>query len=89
MASIPSSELKKLKARAQLLNPAVKVGKAGVSDAFLASLEDALKRSGLVKIKFDEFKEQKKELVPQIAEKTNSQVVLRVGNTAVLYRPGA
>ena len=32
-------------------------------------------------------KEQKKELSPQLAEKTNSHLVTRVGNVVVLYRP--
>jgi len=33
------------------------------------------------------FKEQKKELAPQLAEKGGSHLVIRVGNVAVLYRP--
>jgi RNA-binding protein YhbY len=35
----------------------------------------------------DEFKEQKKELTPQLAEKSGSYLVTRVGNVVVLYRP--
>jgi len=84
--SLRSSELKVLKARAQLLQPALKIGKAGVTEAFLASLNQCLDRSGLVKIKFDEFKDRKKILVPEIAAKTGTQVILFVGNTATLYR---
>ncbi len=38
-------------------------------------------------MKFDEFKEQKKELAPQLAEKSQSHLVTRVGNIVVLYRP--
>jgi RNA-binding protein len=34
-----------------------------------------------------EFKEQKKELAPQIAEKTASHLIMRVGNVMVLHRP--
>lgn len=79
-------KLKELKARAQLLKPSVFVGKAGVTPAVLAALDTALKANGLVKLKFDEFKEEKKTLAPQIAESTASQLVQRVGNTAVYYR---
>ena len=39
------------------------------------------------KQKFAEFKEQKKELAPQLAEKTGSHLVMRVGNVMVLHRP--
>jgi RNA-binding protein len=46
-----------------------------------------LKHHELVKVKFDEFKEQKKELAPQLAEKSGSHLVTRVGNVVVLYRP--
>jgi len=38
-------------------------------------------------VKFDDFKEQKKELAPQLAEKSGSHLVTRVGNVVVLYRP--
>jgi RNA-binding protein len=81
--------LKELKAKAQLLHPAVKLGKAGMSDTFLAALDEALRHRELVKIKFDEFKGEKKTLAPLIAEKTRSRLVSRVGNTAVYYRGGS
>jgi RNA-binding protein YhbY len=38
-------------------------------------------------VKFDDFKEQKKELAPQLAEKSGSRLVTRVGNVVVLFRP--
>jgi RNA-binding protein len=41
----------------------------------------------LVKIKFSDFKEQKKELAPLLAEKTSSHLIMRVGNVMVLHRP--
>lgn len=75
-----------MKARAQLLEPVLKVGKSGVSDGFLAALDQALNDHELVKIRFDAFKEQKKVLAPQIAERTASQLVMRVGHVAVYYR---
>jgi RNA-binding protein YhbY len=38
-------------------------------------------------LKFDKFKERKKELAPQLADQNRSQLVTRVGNVVVLYRP--
>ena len=87
MLSINNAELRKLKSRAQLLKATLKVGRAGVTPQFLQALDLELRRIELVKVKFDEFKEQKKELAPLLAEKTNSCLVMRVGNVAVLYRP--
>jgi RNA-binding protein len=86
MQPLPNPELRKLKARAQLLEPMFKVGKAGLSDAFVKSVDDGLAHHELVKIKFVEFKEDKKTLAPELAEKTSSHVVMRVGNVVVLYR---
>src|SRR5688500_6507772 len=76
-----------LKARAQHLEPMMKVGHAGISDGFLRSLDAALVQHELVKIKFTDFKEQKHELAPQIAEKSGSTLIAQVGNVAVYYRP--
>ncbi len=83
---LTNAEKRVLKAKAQHLEPVVKLGHAGVSDAFIQSLNDALTRHQLVKMKFTDFKEQKHELAPQIAEKTASTIIMQVGNVAVFYR---
>ena len=75
-----------LKARAQRLEPVVKIGHAGVTPEFLASLDRALTDHELVKVRFSDFKEEKKTLAPLIAEKTRSELVTRVGNVAVFFR---
>jgi len=84
--TLTNAQIRTLKARAQRLKATLKVGKEGLSPQFLSALDDALKHRELVKVKFDEFKAQKKELSPQLAEKTGSHLVTRVGNVAVLYR---
>ena len=81
-----NAEKRKLKAAAQRLEPLLKVGKNGLSEAFIKSLDAELTRHELVKIKFIDFKEQKKELAPQLAEKTGSHLIMRVGNVAVYHR---
>jgi RNA-binding protein len=75
-----------LKARAQRLEPVIKLGQGGITPAFLQSLNEALDLHGLVKVKFVAFKEEKKILVPQMVEQTQSHLIMRVGNVAVLYR---
>ena len=64
----------------------LKIGKEGISSQFLAALDEVLKHHELVKVKFEEFKEQKKELAPVLAEKSASRLITRVGNVVVLYR---
>lgn len=83
---LTNSEKRVLKARAQRLQPVLKLGHAGASEAFLKSLDEALAQHGLVKIKFTDFKEEKKTLAPQLAEKTGSELLMRVGNVAVFFR---
>lgn len=87
MVPLNNAQIRTLKAQAQRLKATMKVGKDGLSQQFLQALDDALKHRELVKVKFTDFKEHKKELTPQLAEKTGSQLVTRVGNVAVLYRP--
>jgi len=87
MLLLTNAQVRDLKSKAQRLKATMKVGKEGLSPQFLAALDDTLKHHELVKVKFDEFKEQKKELAPQLAEKSSSHLVTRVGNVVVLYRP--
>jgi RNA-binding protein len=87
MLSLTNAQTRALKSQAQRLKAMLKVGKEGLSPQFLAALDELLKHHELVKVKFDEFKEQKKELAPQLAEKSGSHLVTRVGNVVVLYRP--
>lgn len=87
METLTNPEIRKLKARAQQLEPMFKVGKAGLSDGFVKSVSEGLALHHLVKVKFAEFKEDKKTLSPLLAEKTASHLIMRVGNVVVLYRP--
>ena len=84
---LTNPQIRKFKAAAQLLEPMLKVGKAGLSDGFVESVAAALARHELVKIKFGELKAEKKTLAPLLAQKTGSHLVMRVGNVMVLHRP--
>lgn len=83
---LTSAEKRTLKAKAQHLEPIVKLGHAGMTEAFIQSLDTALTLHGLVKMKFTDHKDEKHELAPQIAEKTGSSLIMQVGNVAVFHR---
>jgi RNA-binding protein len=87
MDPLTNAQIREFKARAQRMKATLKIGKDGTSSQFLAALDLELNCHQLVKVKFDEFKEQKEELTPQLAEKSGSHLVTRVGNVVVLYRP--
>jgi len=84
---LDNSTLRRLKAEAQRLEPMLKLGKAGLSAAFIQSMNEALAKHSLVKIKFVEFKKERKELSAQLARETGSFQVMLVGNVAVFHRP--
>ena len=79
-------KLSELKSRSQLLKPAIKLGKAGASPELLAELCKLLDLHGLVKLRFEGFKEERKTLSKELAEKTGATLVQQVGHTVVYYR---
>ena len=89
MTELTSKQIAQLRGLGQRLEPIIHIGQAGLTDALIASVNPALDAHELVKAKFHALKEQKKELAPQLAERTNSVLVHRVGNVVVLYRQQA
>src|SRR5688500_13284428 len=86
MEELNNAQIRKLKGLAQRMDASLKVGKQGLSEGFIKTLDQELTRHELVKLKFAEFKEQRKELAPQLAERTQSHLIALVGNVVVLYR---
>ena len=85
--TLTPADRRRLRGKGQLLQPVLKVGKDGVTDGLLASVETEIAHHELIKIKFVNFKEEKHELVESIANRTNSALVQVVGHVALLYRP--
>lgn len=85
--SLSPRELRQLKAAAQHLDPVVFVGKQGVTPAVLQSVEHALAKQALIKVRFVAGKSHRHELAATVAERTGSHLVTVVGHVAVLYRP--
>ena len=75
-----------LRAMAQKLQPAVMVGKEGLSESVVKALDEALACHELVKVKFQANKEDTREISDNLAKKTKSDVITVIGFTAVFYR---
>jgi RNA-binding protein len=75
-----------LRKTAHDLEPIVHIGKNGLSDNLFSSTEIALDAHELIKIKFNDFKDQKHELAQELAEHMRAELVYVIGNTAILYR---
>jgi RNA-binding protein len=80
-------EKAELRARGQLLEPAVRVGKEGVSDEVRRALARALGTSDLVKVRFSEGREAMSAQIEELAQRTESEAVGQVGRTALFHRP--
>ena len=83
---LTNPQIRKLKGLGQLLEPMLKMGKAGLSDGFLKTVDESLALHELIKIKFDALKDQKKELSQQLSTRSHSHLVMRVGHVVVLFR---
>ena len=86
MEKLKGSAKKYLRSLAHHLKPVVIVGKNGIGGQFMASVDAALNDHELIKVKFGEFKEEKKEISAQIAEETRSEVVGIIGHIVIFYR---
>ncbi len=87
MIELSSKQRQKLCKLAQSMNADVIVGGGGVSDSLIAHVDLLMKTHELIKVKFNDFKDDKVELTNQIAAGTNSSLVRLIGNVAILYRP--
>ena len=88
-STLTGAQKRALKSRAQLLEAVIRIGQSGVTDALLQSLDNALSQHELVKVRFADFKEERKTLAPQLAERTSSALIQQVGTVAVFFRKRA
>ena len=75
----------KLKGQAHRLKPVIQIGKAGVEEPQIKSIKRALHEHELIKIKFLDYKDHKKEISDNIARETGSEIVDIIGNMLILY----
>lgn len=87
MIELTSKQRKLLEKEGQTLSPVVLIGGAGVTEEQIKQIQTLIKVHELIKIKFNEFKDQKKELCSLIAENIDSTLVRITGNTALFYEP--
>jgi RNA-binding protein len=62
------------------------LGKNGLTEAFISQIEVLLARHELIKIKFLDFKDEKRRISEEIAARTHAELVRVIGNNAILYK---
>jgi RNA-binding protein len=83
---LSSSQRKFLRAEAHHLDPVILIGKGGVTDALIGAANAALVSHELVKVRFNDFKDQKQELVRDIEARTGAELCGLIGHVAIFYR---
>lgn len=84
--AITSTQRKRLRSLAHSLDPIVLIGKQGLTDTLVAATENALEAHELIKVRFNDFKREKREITAQLADKTGAELAGIIGHVAILYR---
>jgi RNA-binding protein len=87
MTSLTGTQRKHLRGLAHHLDPLVHVGQKGLTDALVEEVDHALKSHELLKIRFQDHKDEKKDITRELAERTSAAEVGGVGHVMILYRP--
>ncbi len=86
---LTGSQRKQLRKLAHSLKPVAQIGKAGLSDTLVSNLDDAIDHHELVKVRFIEHRDRKRELLEELAERIGVQIAGIIGHVVILYRPAA
>ena len=86
--SLTGSQRSHLRGLGQQLEPALKLGKTGLTPAFLKELQRLLDARELVKLRFLGFdRKERASCCERIAKEGKCEFVGAVGHTALFYRP--
>jgi len=86
MEKISSRERNKLRKEAHTLKPVIMIGKNGVTPELIAAVDTALTDHELIKIKYQNFKEDRRALTGALSDSVKAIVISVIGNIAILYR---
>jgi RNA-binding protein len=85
---LTARERSALKARAHALEPVIRIGHAGLTDAAVAAVDRALAAHELIKVKIGEGeREERAAISAAMAARTGAALVQGVGRVIVLWRP--
>jgi RNA-binding protein len=84
---LTSAQTRFLRGQAHDLKAMLQVGGKGITEAVVAEIDLALEHHELIKVKIGaEDREARDAMIDDIARRTGSALVQRIGHTAVLYR---
>ena len=86
MIELTSKQRRQLEKYAHSLEPVVIVGGNGVTPQVIDMISKSIESHELLKVKFNEFKDEKVKLTQEICNQTGSTLVRIIGNIAILFR---
>ena len=86
MDELEGFQRRHLRSLAHPLRPVVMVGKDGLSEAVVAKTEAELLAHELIKVRFLGWKDTKRALLAELAERTRAELVGVVGHVGILFR---
>jgi RNA-binding protein len=86
MPSLSSGQRQWLRKSAHDLRPMAQIGKNGLTEQIVKTVNEALEANELIKVKFVDHQDQRQALSATLAEETGSALVSVIGNIAILYR---
>ena len=86
MSELAGWQKQYLSGMAHHLKPMIQVGKLGMTPALVETIRKALDDHELIKIKFLDFKDEKKEISERIVAATDAVFVGLIGNVLTIYR---
>ena len=86
MEKLTSRERNILRKEAHTLKPVIMIGKNGVTPKLKAAVDAALADHELIKVKFLDFKEDRRALTGALSDSVKANVISVIGNIAILYR---
>ena len=85
---LTESQKKFLRGRGHKLRPVVQIGDAGLSDAVLREFAATIAHHELIKVRIRAAdREQRDRLIGELCRRGEAQLITRIGNVALLYRP--
>jgi len=84
--TLTGAQRRNLAAQAHTLKPIVQIGKNGLTQEQIDTIKADLENHELIKIKYNDYKNQKQELSEEIAQQTESDIVQIIGNVLTLYK---
>ena len=89
MQILTGAQRKYLRGLAHGLKPLAQVGRQGLTEAVLSSLDQTLESHELVKVRFLDFQDEKRELSEEISQRLECAKVGMIGHVAIFFRPAA